>query len=46
MEFIGYEKTQELLIDLKADSNNFSKYLPEESLKAMNMYNKIVNEII
>lgn len=29
MEFIGYEKTQEMLMDIKVDSNNFSKYLPE-----------------
>lgn len=46
MEFIGYEKTQELLMDIKADSNNFLKYLPDESKKVIDIYNKIVNEII
>lgn len=46
MEFIGYEKTQEMLMDIKANSNNFSKYLPEESLNVINIYNKIIKEII
>jgi hypothetical protein len=46
MEFIGYEKTQEMLMDIKDDSNNFLKYLPTESKKVIDIYNNIVNDII
>lgn len=37
-EFIGYEKTIDLLNDLKEDSENIYKYLPERSREVMKKY--------
>ena len=35
MEYIGYERTLDLLYDLKKDSNTYLNYLPEESQKVL-----------
>lgn len=37
-EFIGYEKTIDLLKDLKEDSENIYKYLPEKGREVMKKY--------
>lgn len=38
MEYIGYEKTKELLESLKKNPENFKRYLPEHSQKFMDSY--------
>lgn len=42
-EFIGYEKTKDLLFDLKKDINNLYKYIPEESKKVIEIYQDYFN---
>ena len=46
MEYIGYEKTIDLLEGLKKDSNNYFNYLPEESKNVFNKYLKITYGIL
>jgi hypothetical protein len=46
MEYIGYEKTLELLYDLKKDSKNYFNYLPEDSKKVVETYFNITNTFI
>lgn len=44
-EFIGYEKTCDMLKDIKSDIHNFEKYLPEKALLVWNLYRKYINDI-
>jgi hypothetical protein len=45
MEYIGYEKTVDLLKDLKKDSNNYYNYLPKESIIVLNNYMDITSKL-
>lgn len=45
-EFVGYEKTKQMLIDMAIDRNSYSKYLPDESLKVIKIYNDITSTFI
>ena len=38
MEYIGYEKTKDLLESLKENPEKFKHYLPEHSQKFMDSY--------
>lgn len=44
MEYIGYERTLDLLYDLKKDSNTYLNYLPEESQKVFKKYISITEK--
>jgi hypothetical protein len=37
-EYLGYEKTYNLLVDLKKDSNKLFEYLPEKSREILKIY--------
>lgn len=43
-EYIGYENNFKLIHDLYIDPNNIKKYLPETSIKAWDVYRKILNK--
>lgn len=45
MEFIGYEKTKDLIPKLKENHENFKDFLPEESKKCMDLYLSIAEGI-
>ena len=45
MEYIGYEKTKDLLESLKENPENFKHYLPEHSQKFMDSYLLITKNI-
>jgi hypothetical protein len=45
MEFIGYEKTKDLLPALKENHENFKDFLPEHSQQFMNKYLSITKDL-
>ena len=45
MEYIGYEKTVDLLEDLRKDKNNYFNYLPKESIEVLNKYTEITGKL-
>ena len=45
MEYIGYEKTKDLLPSLKENPENFKQFLPERSQQFMNKYLSITEKI-
>ena len=42
LEYIGYENTKTMLEELKKDSDNFFKFLPEDALKVFKKYYEFI----
>jgi hypothetical protein len=45
MEYIGYEKTEQLIDDICNDKSKFFEYLPELATKTIDLYHKLTKEL-